>query len=138
MTFEGYVRVLQERMSLVLNGERKESRSGTWMTTRRMRLVEELIDDRLGTKLTVQDLSSALGLSAGFFSRALKAAIGKTPHDYIIDRRIARARALLASQHCSLSAVAYEVGFSSHAHMANAFRQRLGVTPSEYRKYSTR
>jgi AraC family transcriptional regulator len=103
------------------------------MTPRRLRLVEDLIEARLDAKLTVQELAGALRLSAGFFCRAFHAAVGKAPHDYIIDRRVSRARTLLRNASLELGAVAQESGFASHAHMTATFRKRLGVTPSALR-----
>jgi AraC family transcriptional regulator len=82
----------------------------------------------------VQDLADALGLSAGFFCRAFSAAVGKAPHDYVIDRRVARARRLLLDPELDLSAIAQASGFASHAHMTATFRKRLGVAPSELRR----
>src|SRR5436190_2043744 len=62
---------------------------------------------RLDTKLTIEDLAGALGLSAGFFSRAFKAAVGKAPHAYIVDCRISRARRLLKSTELDLTTIAH-------------------------------
>jgi AraC family transcriptional regulator len=103
------------------------------MTPRRLKLIDDLIEARLDTKLTVQELAGALRLSAGFFCRAFRAAVGKAPHDYIIDRRISRARALLQATALDLKAIAHASGFASHAHMTSTFRTRLGVTPSAFR-----
>lgn len=134
LLFERLVRVLQGRVLRILGGTSVESRTSAWMTARRLRLVDETIEAKLDAKLTVQELAQTLGLSAGFFSRAFKAAVGKAPHDYIIDRRISRARALLQSSKLGLSAIALASGFASHAHMTAVFRSRLGTTPSELRK----
>jgi AraC family transcriptional regulator len=106
------------------------------MTPRRLRLIDDLIEARLDTRLTVQDLAGALKLSAGFFCRAFSAAVGKAPHDHIIDRRISRARSLLRNATLDLSVIAQASGFASHAHMTATFRKRLGVTPSELRRKS--
>ena len=130
---ERFVLALKARAASVLGGTTGESPASSWMTPRRLRLVDDLIEARLDTKLTVQDLAAALGLSAGFFRRAFRAAIGKAPHDYLIDRRVARARALLERAALDLSAIAHASGFASHAHMTATFRQRLGVTPSALR-----
>ena len=102
------------------------------MTVRRLTRIDELIEVGLEGKLTVQELAAALGLSAGFFSRPFKAAVGKAPHVYIIERRIARARMLLRDAR-SLSSVAFAAGFASHAHMASTFRNRLGASPGQLR-----
>lgn len=134
LAFERCALALMECVSSVLNGANNESRAKAWMTARRLRIVDDTIEAKLDEKLTVRALAAELGLSAGFFSRAFKAAVGRAPHDHIIDRRISRARALLYSAGLDLSAVALASGFASHAHMTAVFRRRLGVTPSELRK----
>lgn len=130
---ERFVEMLRERALSVLGETSTRPAARSWMTPRRLRLIDDLIEVRLHTKLTVQSLADELELSGGFFCRAFHAAVGKAPHDYIIDRRISRARTLLANGAPGLSAVALASGFSSHAHMTAIFRKRLGVTPGELR-----
>jgi AraC family transcriptional regulator len=132
LLLEHHARTLQERAAHIV-GTPAQQRAWDWMTPRRLRQIDELIEARLDGALTVRDLADQLGLSAGFFTRAFKAATGKPPHAYIIDRRISRARALLRSAPSDLSRIAYACGFSSHAHMTSAFRARLGVTPARLR-----
>ncbi len=131
---ERFVEVLSARAICALGGTIVQSRVGSCMTPWRLRLIDDLIESKLDNTLTVQELAGALGLSAGFFSRAFKAAVGKAPHDHIVDRRVARARTLLRSTDFELSAIAHASGFSSHAHMTSTFRNRLGVNPAELRK----
>jgi AraC family transcriptional regulator len=90
----------------VLEGRATHAPAARSMTARRLRLVDELIEARLERGVTVDELAGALGLSAGFFRRAFKAAIGKAPHDYIIDRRLSRARLLLQSGNRGLAEIA--------------------------------
>ena len=130
---ERFVQTLRERARRVLSGVYTEPAARCWMTSRRLRLVDELIEARLDAKVTVQDLADALGLSAGFFCRAFSAAVGQAPHDHIVDRRVSRARMLLRNPALDLSAIAQASGFASHSHMTATFRKRLGVTPSELR-----
>jgi AraC family transcriptional regulator len=134
---ERWVLILKERTATVLQAPSRRRSSERWMTPQRLRLVDELIearlDARLDARLTVQDIADALGLSAGFFCRAFRTAIGQSPHDHIIDRRVARARTLLADAALDLSTIALASGFASHAHMTATFRRRLGVTPRELR-----
>jgi AraC family transcriptional regulator len=130
---ERLVDVLKRRTACVLSGMAAEPPARSWMTPRRLKLIDDLIEARLDGKLTVQELAGALRLSTGFFCRAFHAAVGKAPHDYIIDRRVSRARALLQTTALDLKAIAHASGFASHAHMTATFRTRLGVTPSALR-----
>ena len=134
---ERFVEMLKERALSVLGETSTRSAARDWMTPRRLRRVADLIEARLDTKMTVQSLADELGPSSGFFCRAFHAAVGKAPHDYIIDRRVSRARTLLRHEALGLSAVAHASGFASHAHMTATFRKRLGVTPSELRRVFT-
>src|SRR5262249_12112433 len=130
LLFDSLVSALFDRVRSILTGEFAQNHKAGWMTPHRLRLSFEQIEEQLATKLTVHSLAASLGLSAGFFSRAFREAVGKAPHEYIIDRRVALARRLLGSNPPALAAVAQAAGFSSHAHMASVFRKRLGTTPS--------
>ena len=137
LELEQPIRTLLACVARAIGDEDDQPRAGSWMTQRRLRLVDELIEARLDDKLTVREVAAALQLSAGFFSRAFKAAVGKAPHDYIIDRRISRARTLLQFDKRDLSTIALASGFTSHAHMTATFQRRLGVAPRQLRSVLT-
>jgi len=103
------------------------------ITASRMRLLDEFIDAGLDGQLGLQAMAGLLGLSEGYFIRAFKNATGKSPHSYLIDRRLAKARALMRDSTASLAEIAHTCGFNSQAHMATTFRQRLGVSPAQLR-----
>jgi AraC family transcriptional regulator len=130
---EKCVAALCTAVTRVLTDRAVPSRAARWMTARRLGLVDEIIEARMDSSLTVAEIARHLGLSSGFLNRAFKAATGKTPHDYIIDRRISRARLLLRRSDLGLADVAAASGFASHAHMTNQFRRRLGTSPSRLR-----
>lgn len=104
------------------------------LTGSRMRLLDEFIDAGLDGSLGVPAMAQLLGLSEGYFMRAFKNATGKSPHSYLIDRRLARARALMRDSTARLSEIALACGFNSQAHMTTVFTQRLGVSPGELRR----
>ncbi|VVP79442.1 HTH-type transcriptional activator RhaS [Pseudomonas fluorescens] len=104
------------------------------LTGSRMRLLDEFIAAGLDGPLGVQDMAGLLGLSDGYFMRAFKAATGQSPHSYLIDRRLAKARALIRDSTASLAEIAHSCGFNSQAHMATTFRQRLGLSPVQLRR----
>src|SRR5262245_57077537 len=131
---EQHVRVLEQRARYVLGGVVAEPPAAAWITPSRLRQIDELIDARLDGPLTVSELAEALDLSVGFFSRAFKSAVGKTPHSYLVDKRLSRARALLRNTELDLSTIAYASGFASHAHLTASFRRRLGIAPRKFRQ----
>lgn len=107
-----------------------------WMTTRRLKIIEDEVEARLDMQVSVETLARALGLSSGFFSRAFKQATGKPPHDYIIERRLARARLLISTSEQSFAEIASACGYASQAHLTSQMRQRLGLTPGVLREQS--
>ena len=132
--YEAQMIALIDRLCGLMERQARSGGTVQWMTARRLRRIDEIVEAGLGGELTVQALAGELGLSAGFFSRAFKEATGRSPYAYIVDRRIARARALIAAGTEDLSAVALAAGFSSHAHLTVMFRQKLGVSPSALRR----
>lgn len=98
-----------------------------------LRKVLTLVEDGLGDELRVQDLAEAANLSRSHFTRAFHAATGEAPQEFIISRRIARARELLASSDKTVGEIAAAAGFSSQAHLSTAFKKRLGLSPAAYR-----
>jgi AraC family transcriptional regulator len=130
LELEYHVLTLRSVVASVFARQVSNAQAGRWMTIQRLKRVDEFIDAHLDGKLSIREIAAHLGLSTGFFNRAFKGAVGKTPHDYIIDRRISRARVLLRTRQLGLAEVAAATGFASHAHMTFQFRSRLGTTPS--------
>ena len=110
------------------------ARGPATLTRRKLSRVQELVESRLDAGLTLQELATAVGYSRSHFLRAFHATTGVTPHRYLLNRRIERARRLLAETDMSIAQVAYSCGFSSQAHLTLAFRKVCGLTPGEYRR----
>jgi AraC-like DNA-binding protein len=96
-------------------------------------LVEALVDADLQDPPSVAALASRIGMTAGRFARAFRTSFEATPHQYVQRCRLARARQLLRCTDASLTCIALETGFASHAHFTTVFRAATGVTPSRYR-----
>jgi AraC family transcriptional regulator len=99
-----------------------------------VRCIEDLIESRLDADLTLQELAAEIGYSRSHFLRMFRATTGMTPHQYVLKRRLERARYLLEQIEFSIAEVAIMCGFSSQAHLTLAFRKEYGSTPTEYRR----
>jgi AraC family transcriptional regulator len=96
------------------------------------RVIERM--NNLDVNSDLQSLAKETGYSRAHFMRMFQAATGQTPHDYILQLRLTRARDLLRERRNSMIDIAALCGFSSQSHMATVFRQMLGITPSQYRR----
>lgn len=96
--------------------------------------VKDRIEAELGHALTLEALSQESGYSKSHFLRMFQSAVGQTPHQYVLGRRLHRAQQLLKQERLTIAEVALSCGFSSQAHMTDAFRKQLQTTPGEYRR----
>lgn len=88
----------------------------------------------LGSKIDLQTIARAVGVSTTILHREFQLGLGVPPHQTLLHLRLQNAQSLLARTRSSLSEVAAQCGFSSQEHMTRAFRVRFGVTPGAYRK----
>jgi AraC-like DNA-binding protein len=93
---------------------------------------KDLIDREYAQKLDVPALARAAHASTAHFSRSFKRAFGETPHQYLLRRRVERAKELLRGTALSVSEVSLAVGFRSLGSFSTAFRDLVGERPSEY------
>jgi AraC family transcriptional regulator len=103
------------------------------LTSATLRRLFEHIEQRLCGELRLHELAAVARLSDDHFLRAFKAAVGQTPHRYVLSRRIALAQSLLQRSALPIATVAQRSGFRGPSHFAAAFRQHLGFSPSAWR-----
>jgi AraC-like DNA-binding protein len=99
----------------------------------RLRRVRDLVEARLHEDLSLGTLAAEADLSPWHFLRMFRRETGATPHLYLLQRRLARARALLAAGETP-AAVASATGFSDQSHLTHRFRRTYGVTPARFRR----
>jgi AraC family transcriptional regulator len=100
---------------------------------RAQQIVIDYLHSELDSRIDLDDLAATVDMTANTFLTAFSAAFGTTPHQYLIEQRIERAKALLSSTTASVTEISSTVGFSTPSHFATTFRQRVGVTPTVYR-----
>jgi len=97
------------------------------------RRVRDYVDAHLGEPLTLDVLAGVAALSTYHFARMFRASFGEPPHAWVLGRRLAHARTLLACARDDLASVAQACGFGNASHFSRAFLQATGTTPGQYR-----
>jgi len=99
-------------------------------------LLNELIATEMSTDLSLSTLAAALGLSKPHFVRLFRRTAGTSPHRYVTQRRVERARQLIVGSKVPLVDVAAEAGLSSQSHLNHLFQRIYGMTPGDVRRLS--
>lgn len=103
------------------------------LAAHQQRLLIETIEHQLAEPLSIGQLAAQCALSPYHFARMFRESFGVPPHQYLLARRLDRARAWLRNSSMSLSDIALACGFTSASHFANRFRHAIGATPGAYR-----
>jgi AraC family transcriptional regulator len=99
----------------------------------KLRAVVEYVEDHLNAGPTLEQMAAIARLSAYHFARQFKVATGLPPHQYVILRRVERAKQLLqAGTDLSLAEVAACAGFSDQSQFTHHFKRVVGVTPGQF------
>jgi AraC family transcriptional regulator len=104
----------------------------------RMKRATEYIAAHLAEPISLADIAAATGLSRMHFAAQFRAATGLRPHEYLLQRRIERARELLLNSRLPLVEIAFEVGFKTQAHFTTVFTRLVGETPNVWRQRNHR
>lgn len=114
--------------------ERGEAPLHSALAPWRLKKVTNLIMGRLDQKITIEEMAKSVELSADHFLRSFAATTGRTPHQWVTEMRIERAKLLMCDSSSPITEIALEIGYSSPAHFSSRFRQIVGLSPSEWRK----
>jgi AraC family transcriptional regulator len=92
------------------------------------------VEDHLDASPTLEQMAALVHLSVYHFARQFRRATGLPPHQYVIARRVERAKQLLQAKTClSLAEVAAHAGFSDQSQFSHHFKCLVGVTPGQFR-----
>jgi AraC family transcriptional regulator len=100
----------------------------------RLRRIKELVHAKMEDDLSLDEMAQAVGLSTAHFARMFRRSTGETPHQFVLRQRLERAKAMLRAPDARILDVAVACGFKTQQHFAQAFRDLLGITPTQYRQ----
>lgn len=96
--------------------------------------IVEYLSDAVDSEITVDELARLADMPVSVFIKAFRQAFRTTPYQFLLDRRIDRAKALLLTTPRPVAEIARAVGFATPNHFATAFKSRVGVTPTAFRQ----
>lgn len=96
--------------------------------------VIQYINDNITKKIEIQQLTEMTKWSHHHFIRTFAKYMNQTPYQYILNKKIEKAKAIICESDTSLSILAIEIGFSSYSNFCNAFKKETGKTPEMFRK----
>lgn len=100
----------------------------------KLRRVTEFINDNLEQDLTLTEIAQVAGLSHFHFARAFRKTMGITSQQYITNRRIEKAKELLAKSDLPIVEVGFQTGFKNQSHFTTLFRKITSLTPKLWRE----
>lgn len=121
--FAGYLDDIMDKLRTMRRGNFKDP----------MEEAKAYIDNRLEQDLTLEEVACMVGLTPNYFSALFKKLNNETFVQYRIQKRMEKAKELLAIPHYRISDIASEVGYEDYPHFTKTFKKIVGITPSEYR-----
>ncbi|WP_074416742.1 helix-turn-helix transcriptional regulator, partial [Mycolicibacterium fortuitum] len=126
-----------ETMRLLIRDKYAEappkSREHRTFDTRTRTMLVDYLNDSLDSDIHLDALAQLTGMSVQAFIGAFRRAFHTTPYQYLLDRRIERAKSLLLDTTRTVTEISAMVGFSTPNHFATAFRRRVGTSPRNFR-----
>jgi AraC family transcriptional regulator len=96
--------------------------------------VDDYIEANLDSRIELENLAAAGGLSAAWFARRFRDVTGLPPHQYVLRRRIERAKHLLTRTDAPIAQIAFDCGFAHQEHLTRVFKRVTGLTPGAFRR----
>ena len=100
----------------------------------RLALLLDYVQQHLGQPISVDELADRACLTKSYLIRRFREAMGVTPIQYVLTKKVQRAQTLLLESQLNVSQIAAEVGFSDPAYFIRLFKRHIGFTPQEYRQ----
>ena len=91
-----------------------------------------IIEEEYGTKITLEEMAEACGMSPSYFSRRFKEITGQTPFEYLLAYRVEVACEMLLEGSENVTEICYKCGFNDLSYFINVFKKHMGISPKNY------
>jgi AraC family transcriptional regulator len=103
------------------------------LTRTQLQQAIDYIHTNLDRDLSLSQIAKVINISPTYFASLFKRATGTSPHQYVIQQRVERAKLMLSKTDLAIADIALQVGFSSQSHLTQQFKRLTGVTPKQVR-----
>ncbi|MGL6339868.1 MAG: helix-turn-helix domain-containing protein [Waterburya sp.] len=103
------------------------------LSSKKQQEVLDFIEAYLDTDIRLEDLAKIAGISKYYFCRLFKQAMQIPPHQYVVRRRIERAKELLKYSDLTIVEIALACGFAHQSHLSRHFKRIIGISPQKFR-----
>jgi AraC family transcriptional regulator len=129
-----YAKVVAKAIVMRAIGRRWTKRRCCDLPKWRMKRLEQYIAANIDRQVTLEDMATAVGLSKMHFAAQFRAATGFRPREYLLFKRIERAKMVMTATKMPLVEVAFSVGFGAQAHFSTVFKRFTGKTPVQWKQ----
>lgn len=126
--------IVQHYIGSYLQGQGRVPKSGSPLAGWQLRATETSVCDAMDGTIRVDSLANACGLTPAQFRRAFKHSTGKTPHRWLLQYRLERAREELLTTDRSVTEIALVCGFADQSHLTRQFCAAFGAPPAQWRR----
>src|SRR5690349_3923250 len=128
--------LIANRLVEVVSGKPSKQAGVTARDRRRAVEAALWIDANSQAEIELEDIARQAGVSPFHFLRLFSAALGVTPHQYLVRSRLRRAARHLADDDKAVTDIAYDVGFGDLSNFVRTFHRAAGVSPTKFRQAS--
>lgn len=103
------------------------------LSSQQLKQIVGYVHEHLGEEVSLVSLAEQMNLSAFYFARLFKNSLGLSPHQYLLQNRVERAKKLIAiADKPDLTDIGLQVGFYDQAHFTKAFKRVVGISPKGF------
>ena len=96
----------------------------------------KIIDYNYSSPITIEQISKRVSLNPSYFSRLFTEQVGISPKQYLLNKRLNRAKELLSETNASIFEIANSVGYDDQLYFSRIFKKHIGISPTEYKNAS--